>query len=70
MMASFVMEIPPGSRCTHSGIVRAVNRGVPIIGSADVSATDMAFFTNTGSIQNNRRTNIATSVYRAAIVCK
>jgi len=68
MMASFVMEILPGSRCTLSGIVSIVNRGVPKIGLADILATDMIFFTNTVSIQNNRWTNIATNIYTAAVV--
>ena len=45
------------------------DRGVPIIGSATISATDMAFLPISVSVQNSRRTDIATDIYTVAIVC-
>ena len=45
-------------------------RDVPTIGSATISATDIAFFLPISvSVQNSRRTDIATDIYTVAIVC-
>ena len=46
-----------------------MTRDVPIIGSAKISATDMVIFTNSVSVQNSRRTDIATDIYTVAKVC-
>ena len=47
-----------------------ITRGVPIIRSATISATDMVYlFVFSVSVQNSRRTDITTDIYTVALVC-
>ena len=46
-----------------------MSRGVPIIGSAIISATNMAIFTNIGIGTEQQEADIDTDIYTVAIVC-
>ena len=48
---------------------RLLTRGVPIIGSTTILATDMVFFTNIGIGTEQQEDQIATDIYTVAIVC-
>jgi len=50
-------------RLTNSLKVWLLGRGVPIIGSADISAADMVLLPISVSVKNSTMTDIATDIY-------